>query len=282
MANGKQFYSGMADINGTHISYEIAGQSHPLVLIHGGYANKKLWDDQFEAFAQFYQVIRYDVRGYGDSAVVTAHTPPYADWQDLYGLLQFLEIKQTYLLGLSLGGAIAIDFTLEHPSMVDALLPVSTGLSGFDFDQWAKESPLQESFATLNEAFQSGDVPQMLEGSLRLWTDGPTRTPNQIDASVRERIRAMTMHNWTLPNDVNAPPAQTIDPPALTRIAEIATPTLIVVGDQDVPAILEIGDLLTEKIKGAKKISISDTAHHLNMEKPEEFNRVVLDFLSGL
>jgi pimeloyl-ACP methyl ester carboxylesterase len=282
MSKTKQFYSGMANVNGTSIFYEVAGQGHPLVLIHSGYSNRMLWDGQFEVLAQSYKVIRYDIRGYGNSAIVTTDTPLYADWQDLYGLLQFLEIEKTYLLGLSGGGAIAIDFTLEHPMMVDALLLVSTGVSGFDWGRWIHQSPLHENFARLNEAFENADVSRMIELSLPLWTDGPGRTSEQIDALVRERVRVMCLHNWTLPNDPGAPPAQTIDPPAITRLAEIEVPTLIVVGDQDVPVILEIGGILVEKIKGARKVILPEVGHHLNMERPTEFNQIVLDFFTGL
>src|SRR5690242_18622677 len=213
MAKIEKFDSGMAIVNGTSLFYEVAGQGHPLVLIHGGYSNRHLWDDQFEALAQSYKVIRYDLRGYGNSAVVTADTPLYADWQDLYGLLQYLEIEKAYLLGQSGGAATAIDFTLEHPEMVDALILVAPGVSGFDFQQWIQESPLRENFAMLDEAFASADVSRMIEFSLPLWTDGPARTPEQVNASVRERIRAMCLHNWTLANDPSAPPPQTIEPP---------------------------------------------------------------------
>lgn len=277
-----QFYSGLAKVNGTNIYYEVAGQGHPLVLMHSGYSHRKLWDDQFEALAQSYKVVRYDLRGYGNSAVVKTDTPPYADWQDLYGLLQFLEIEQAYLLGLSGGAASALDFTLEQPKMVDALVLVSPGVSGFDFGSWIHASPLQDQFVRLSEAFESMDVPRMLELALPLWAEGPARTPEQINASVRERIRVMCLHNWTLPNDPAAAPAQAIDPPAITRLAEINVPTLIVVGDQDVPVILEIGEILAEQIKGAQKIVLPEVAHHLNMEKPVAFNQLVLKFFQGL
>lgn len=282
MTSTKQSYSGFADVNGTRIYYEAAGEGHPLVLLHSGYSNRKLWDDQFEVFAQFYKVIRYDLRGSGASAVVTAEAPPYADWEDLYELLRFLEIEKTYLLGVSGGGATAIDFTLAHPEMVDALIPVSMGVSGFDFGEWIGTSPLHDAFARQSEAFESGDVNRMVELSLPLWAEGPERTAEQISPSARERIREMCIYNWTRSNDLTAPPAQTIEPPALRRLAEIETPTLIIVGKQDVPVILEIGDILSERIEGARKVVFPDAGHHLNMEKPEEFNRVVLDFLQAL
>lgn len=282
MTSTKQSYSDFADVNGTRIYYEVAGEGHPLVLLHSGYSNRKLWDDQFEVFAQFYKVIRCDLRGSGDSAVITAKEPPYTDWEDLYELLRFLEIEKTYLIGVSGGGATAIDFTLAQPEMVDALIPVSMGVSGFDFGEWIEASPLHDAFARQGEAFESGDVNKMAELSLPLWAEGPERLPEQISPLVREHIREMCIHNWTRPNDLTAPQAQIIEPPALGRLAEIEAPTLIIVGKQDVPVILEIGDILAEEIKGARKVVFPDAGHHLNMEQPKEFNRVVLDFLRAL
>src|SRR5438270_10481819 len=104
--------TGFADVNGSRLYYEMMGEGHPLVLIHGGYMDRRMWDDQFAAFAEHYQVIRYDVRGFGKTELPQA---PYSDRQDLYDLLQALGVTKTLLLGLSLGGEVAIDFTLEHP-----------------------------------------------------------------------------------------------------------------------------------------------------------------------
>ena len=165
--------------------YEIAGDGHPLVLIHGGLVNSGLWDDQFEVFAASYRTLRYDVRGFGKSKSPAAY---YSNHGDLRDLLDDLGIEQAYVLGLSMGGAIAIDFTLAYSNRVAAVLPIAAGLSGY---RTTTNSALRDE---LNAAYERGDKERAVELSLQMWTDGPHRTPDQVDPSVRERIRAMTAH----------------------------------------------------------------------------------------
>src|SRR2546421_4086278 len=130
MSNTKPVQTGFAEINGTTLYYEVAGAGHPFVLVHGHLLDRRSWDEQFAVFAQRYRVVRYDQRGFGDSGLITPGEP-YSDRQDLYALMQFLGIERAYLMGVSGGGALAIDFTLEHPEMVDALIPVAAGVSGY-------------------------------------------------------------------------------------------------------------------------------------------------------
>jgi 3-oxoadipate enol-lactonase len=269
--------TGFAELNGTTFYYEVAGEGHPLVLLHGGLVDRRLWDDQFAVFAQHYKVIRFDMRGYGDSGLLKTDTKPYSQRQDLYALLQFLGIEKTYLVGLSMGGGLAVDFTLEHPEMVDALITVGAGLSGFE-----NEDSGNALWAEADEAFKQRDIARAVEITLRIWTDGPSRRPEEVDQAVRERVRVMSTRNFSRPDDEDAPEPLELEPPAISRLSEIHVPTLIVVGDQDVHDILSIADILEKGIAGAKKVVIPGTAHHLNMEKPEEFNRVVIDFLGGL
>ena len=266
---------GFAEVNGTTLYFEVAGDGHPLVLNHGGLVDNHSWDDQFDEFARHFKVIRYDMRGFGDSGMIKNGMEPYSMERDLYSLLRFLGIEKAYMLGLSMGGSLAIDFTLQYPEMVDALITVGAGLSGFEEDD-AEELKAQE--AAMEEAFKSGDIARSVEISLQIWTDGPNRTPQQVDPHVRERVRAMTTHNFERDDDEDVRP-QHVEPPAAGRLSEIDVPTLIIVGDQDVEIILTIADTLEKGITGAKKVVITGTAHHLNMEKPEEFNRAVIEFL---
>jgi pimeloyl-ACP methyl ester carboxylesterase len=268
--------TGFAEVNGTRLYYEIAGEGHPLTLVHGGLVDRRLWDDQFDVFAQHYRVIRYDIRGFGDSDSVQSGLAPYSLEQDLYELLRFLGVEKTYLMGLSLGGAIATNFTLEHPEMVDALILVGSGLEGFEASEESKQK-----WAEFEEIFEKGDVEQIVELENRIWTDGPNRTPDQVNPTVRARVHEMNMHNFAIMNP-EAPRPQELEPPAITRLSEIRVPTLIIVGDEDVRDILTIADILEKGIPGAKKVSIPNTAHHLNMEQPETFNRIVLEFLKSL
>jgi 3-oxoadipate enol-lactonase len=270
---------GFAEVNGTSLYYEVAGEGHPLVLNHGGLVDNHLWDSQFDEFAQHFKVIRYDIRGFGDSGMLKKGMEPYSMERDLYSLLQFLGIEKTYVLGLSMGGSLAIDFTLQYPEMVDALITVGAGLSGFEMGEPDEE--LKAKFAAMDEAIKSGDIARSVEISLQIWTDGPNRAPEQVDPEVRECLRAMTTRNFARGDDEDVRP-QHMEPPAAGRLSEIHAPALIIVGDQDVELILTIADTLEKGISGAKKVVIPGTAHHLNMEKPGEFNRVVIEFLEQL
>src|SRR5947209_9678446 len=129
---------GFAEVNGTKLYYEVAGAGHPLVLLHEGIADSRMYDDQFNAFAQHYRVVRFDIRGFGQSDLPTGDKP-IALHEDLYGLLTFLGMKKTYLLGMSMGGAMALNFTLTHPDMVDGLILVAPGVGGYPMTSFEAE-----------------------------------------------------------------------------------------------------------------------------------------------
>ena len=278
MANSEHVQTVFAEVNGTTLYYEVAGAGHPLFLIHGHLLDRRSWDDQFAVFARRYRVIRYDQRGFGDSGLITKLTP-YSDRQDLYELMKFLDIKSAYMMGVSGGGALAIDFTLEHPEMVDALIPVAPGLSGYRPSEeiMQKHPDVVRMYTSLREAFAQHDVARAVEISLELWTDGPGRLPERAAPDVRERVRQMNTHNWERPDDETQPVP--LEPPAVERLANIGVPTLVILGELDGPNPL---DQLTVEIPGAKKVVMTGTAHHPFMEKPAEFNQIVLDFLGSL
>ena len=280
MTQTGQRQTGFAEVNGTKLYYEVQGKGHPFVMIHGALVDRRLWDDQFDVFAQYYKMIRFDMRGFGDSGLYKADMAPFTLHEDLYALLRFLGIEKTYVMGLSMGGAVAIDFTVTHPEMVDALIPVAMGLSGYENEEaMAVNAPLEMAIST---SFKAGEFEQAAELSTRMWTDGPVRTPEQVDPAVRARVKAMTLRNYQRPDDPNGPEPQEPEPSAAQRLAEIRVPTLIIIGDADVREILAIADTLVAGIAGARKVIIPNTAHHLNMEQPERFNQIVLDFLGNL
>jgi len=280
MAESIQVEKGFAEVNGTRLYYEVAGEGHPLVLNHGGLVDHHLWDDSFEEFARHFKTVRYDMRGFGASGLLKKGMEPYSLEKDLRALLQFLGIEKIYILGLSMGGGSAIDFTLQYPEMVDALITVGAGLSGFEADEESERQNKQNWSAVL-EAFKSGDIPRTVEVTLRWWTDGPNRTPEQVDPVARERIRVMTTRNYERPDDEDVEPVG-MTPPAAGRLAKIHVPTLVIVGSEDVAEIQTIAGALVNGIAGAQKVVIPGTAHHPNVEKPQEFNRAVIEFLEGL
>src|SRR5271166_5735592 len=120
---------GFAPVGGTRLFYEVKGMGPALVLIHGGQMDSRMWDDQFALLAKQFTVIRYDVRGYGGSF---QPDQLYSDTDDLAGLLDYLKVKNAHIVGLSLGGRIAIDFALVHPKRVKSLTLAGPGLAGYE------------------------------------------------------------------------------------------------------------------------------------------------------
>jgi 3-oxoadipate enol-lactonase len=279
MSESIQPARGFAEVKGAKLYYEVMGAGHPLVLLHEGIADSRMYDDQFNAFAQRYRVVRFDLRGFGRSDLPPGDEPV-ALYEDLYGLLALLGIKKTYVLGMSMGGAIALDFTLAHPDMVDALILVAPGVSGYDMTSF--EAEYKAIGEEIEEAVKRGDYERASELETRIWVDGPERTPQQVDPGVRQRVYEMNLYNCRKMGAAEFPAPRELEPPAIARLGEVAVPTCLIIGDKDVREMLSIIDKLEQGIPGARKVVMRDVAHVLNMEQPEEFNRIVLDFLGSL
>lgn len=262
--------TGYAEFGQSRLYYEIKGEGSPLILIHGGLLDGRMWDGQFDVFSEHFRVIRYDASGHGRSA-----TPPdaYFDHEDLDHLMEALEIDRAVIVGLSLGGRIAIDFALEHPDKVVAAVAVGSGLSGFRFDS----EEVLENRKEVIDLWGRGEWDLVAELFLQSWTDGPYRSPEEVDPAVREKVRMMIRQTIEGSSE-----GRTMDPPAVDRLTELDLPMLVVVGELDMPDIHEIADLLVEADPNAEKIVIGGAAHMVNMENPDEFNRVVLGFLEEL
>jgi pimeloyl-ACP methyl ester carboxylesterase len=232
-----------------------------------------MWDEQFDEFARRYQVIRYDMRGYGRTKF---HGGNYANHEDAAGLLDYLDIGPVRLIGISFGGRVALDFTLAYPDRVKALVLGASSLAGYDFS-----AEIEQFGAEEESALERGDLAAATELNLRTWVDGPHRTPAEVSPAVRERVREMQYHAFSIPFPEGAS-SQFLEPPAIERLAELCVPTLILVGDLDVPDMQAIAGHLAAQIPNAQQKTIPGVAHMLNMEKPELFNRHVLEFLEAL
>ena len=274
MTSNKHSTTGKASLNGTDIAYEVTGTGHPLVLVHAGIADQRMWDEQVSVFAQEYQVIRYDLRGFGQTPMPTE---PFSYYQDLHSLLQFLNIEHTYLLGSSMGGAVAIDFTLAYPNMVDALVLADSNISGFEFSN--DEPP--ELYKEHTAALERGDIARAAQVEAQYWVCGVQRTIEQVDARIIERVAEMNVIPLTNKVDEQEN-EQSLDPLAISRLGEISVPTLVFIGDMDDHNIVQCSTLLATQIPRAQKVVMPGTAHFPSMERPGEFNQIVLDFLASL
>jgi 3-oxoadipate enol-lactonase len=271
MTEQRGLRTGFAEVNGARLYYEVRGEGHPLLLLHAGVADSRTWDHQFAVFARHYRVIRFDLRGFGQSNLAPGS---FSYHEDVASLLDFFGIERAYVVGQSFGGSVAIDFALACPQRVDALVLGAPNVGGHEFSNEVLCFEAEEG-----DALERGDLEAATELNLRMWVDGPHRKPEDVDPAIRELVRAMQLQAFSVPvpEDVELRP---LVPEAITRLGEIQVPTLVIVGDQDVPEFRELSDVVTAAIKGASKVVIPGVAHLPNMEKPEEFNRIVLGFLS--
>lgn len=267
--------SGFAYIDGAKIYYELAGQGPPFVMIHAGVADSRQWNNEFMHFARTYRVLRYDLRGYGKSEPVEGE---FSHMRNLVSLLDTLEIHEPLvLMGCSMGGGLAMDFALAHPSRVRALIMVDSAPSGLELDV-ARSS----KFGDVEKAFEEGDLDRVAELETQIWFDGTGRAPEQVDPAMRKLL--WEMNRLALAHEIKElgkrlPNAQT---PAFDRLQELDKPVLVIVGAQDTPYTLAAADYVIQKITSARKVIIEDAAHLPNMDQPHEFQEIVEHFLESL
>ncbi len=265
--------TGFLDVPGASLYYECAGQGHPLLLLHAGIADSRMWDEQFPLFVQRYRVIRYDLRGYGQTRLGPG---TFANHEDVTALLNALDAPRAHIIGVSFGSAVALDFTLAHPDRVSSLVMVAPGAGGVEPSERIRQFIQDE-----NALLEQDDIAGATELNLRLWVDGIHRTPEQVNPTVRQRVYDMQYHAFTIPMPEGIEEEE-LQPPASMRLSEVRAPTLVVIGDLDLPEKLELAAQLASAIPNARQHIIAGTAHLPSMEQPDEFNRVVLDFLGGI
>jgi len=274
----QQRQTGFADVNGARLYCEVEGQGHPIVFSHAGIADHRMWNDQFDAFAARYRVIRYDHRGMGQSSLPAV---PYSLAEDIYGLARALGADKAYVIGCSMGGAAALDCALAHPDFVDGLVLVDAGMSGQQYSE-EEEAEAKAIFGPIEEATERGDFDAANELELKVWVDGPRRRPDQVRPGVRELVREMNLPGFKRAEEFKQAQSQPLEPPAAGRLGEVRCPTLVIVGDEDLPEVFTTADLMMAGIPAARKAVIHDAAHLPSMEKPDEFNRLVLDFFAAI
>jgi pimeloyl-ACP methyl ester carboxylesterase len=238
-------------------------------------ADHRQWNNEFAYFADRFRVLRYDMRGYGKSEPVEGE---FSHLKDLTALLDSLHIEEPLILmGCSMGGGIAMNFALEHPSRVRALILVGSGPTGLELDV-----PTPEKFAEAEKAWKAGDLDLVAEIETQIWFDGTGRTPDQANQTMRQL--AYEMNHTALSHEAKGLGKRLPDTeiPAAKRLSELHIPVLVIVGAHDTPYILAAADYMQENISSAQKVIIDDAAHLTNMDHPEEFRHIVTEFLDGV
>ena len=260
--------------DGGLLAFDIDGVGPDVVLLHPGLWDRRTWDPQMTTFpAAGFRVARYDARGYGASTRPDAR--PYSHVRDLETLMDALDITSTALVGCSMGGGIGIDFALEHPDRVWALVPVAAGLGGFEPLE-EEEDWWEAATAPVDEALDAGDLGARGGREAR---DLVTAWVPTIRRGARIRELAFeNIHELTMDESAH----EDLDPPAATRLGEIDVPTLVLEADHDPPFSRRESHLIATGILDAQRVTIEDSDHVVNLRQPERFDEAVLAFLRAV
>lgn len=252
--------------DGARVYYEVRGSGEPVVLIHGGFMDRRMWDPQFEALSSRFTVVRYDLRGAGRTEIDAR--APYSPLRDLVAVLDHLGIERAAIAGLSAGGFIAIDFALAYPERVSALIAAETLPRGFPL------SPeILRSMATVMETLtQYGR-----DSAVAVFLTQPVFATAVDTPELAERLRRMLHDNLEWPVPPRLP-----DPPAMAHLGDISVPVLIVLGETSGADAHRAAEIMVRDIPHATVVRIPGAGHMVNLEAPEAFNQSVTRFLEGL
>ena len=267
--------TGFVQRDNARIYFEDTGKGQVLIFIHAGVVDSRQWKNEFTYFANDYRVIRYDIRGYGQSEPVEGE---YNNLEDLVSLHTHLKVYEPVILvGCSMGGGLAMDFALAYPSRVKKLIMVDSEPNGLDLDV---DGP-SDKFEEAGKAFKAGDLDLAAEIEAQIWFDGMNRTPEQVNQEMRKlqiEMNRIALENESKGIGERQPNMQT---EAFERLNEIKIPVLLIVGENDLTYFDAAADYMLERISSSQKVIISNAAHLPNMDQPVEFRKIVEEFLSN-
>lgn len=257
-----------ANVNGGSIYYELVGAGTPVVLLHGGLLNLRQWDDQVPSIAASHRVVLYDARGYGRSPLGEVE---YAHYQDLRGIMDTLGIDRAHLVSLSSGMSAAVEFTLAYPGRVISLVCGAAPLNGYEVG-----AEFTEGMHGIFAAALADDRSLLRE---RVWEFAPMKVAATLPAA-RERLDRMIVedhgYDYARPG---APRRTRLEPPAARKLHEIDVPTLVILGDGEMPALSAVANHVIHHVAGARLVVIPGAGHFVNIEQPEAYTQTVLEWL---
>ena len=261
--------TGFLNVNGAQIYYEECGEGPCIIFNHGFAMDRRMWDMQFNVFAQQFRVVRYDLRGFGRSDMPTE---PYSTLDDLYSVMDQLDIETACLIGSSLSGSLAIEFALSWPQRVTGLVLAGSNLRGYPHsDAYVKEYLRYRDIAR-REGIVAAQAVMLENLLLRSIAKQP-----KLFAAVETMLRDYSGFHL-----VSHDPHRVFHPRAIERLGEITCPVQIIIGQHDIPDLQGVARQLIAEVKHARSVVIPDVGHIVNMEAPEQFNRIVFDFLNTI
>lgn len=258
------------------LAWDEAGTGFPIVLAHAGVADRRMWDPIVPALAVTNRVIRFDARGFGETLPPTG---PWAHHADLLALLDELGLEQVALVGASMGAGIAVEAALAEPPAVRALVLLGPGgaLLGPPPDE------LRAIWRDEIEALDRGDLDAAVEVNLRAWVDGVGRDATTVDPEVRAFVGSMQRDAFELPEwDPEAAPESELEPPAAERLAELAAPVLVIVGEADQAACIAVAERVAAAAPTARLVRWPDVGHLPSLERPADVVALIRPVVADL
>jgi len=264
-----------AHVNGVNLYYEQTGDGYPLVFSHEFAGDYRSWEAQVRFFSRRYRVITYNHRGYPPSEVPTdpeAYSQT-AVVDDLYHLLRHLNIPKAHVAGLSMGGNITLHMGIRHPEVCASLVVAGCGSGSTDRQRFEQDGK------TLAKRLENEGMAKVAESyALR-----PTRVQlRRKDPRGWEEFLAQLKEHSSIGSALTFKGVQLRRPPIFALEAElkrIQVPTLLLIGDEDEPCI-EPAIFMKRNIPSSGLVTFPQSGHTINLEEPDLFNRVVLDFLT--
>jgi pimeloyl-ACP methyl ester carboxylesterase len=243
------------------------------LLLHAGIADSRMWQPQIDALTSSgFRVLAPDLRGFGDHRLEPV---PFSHVRDAEALLA----GPGAVIGCSQGGRVALELAVHRPELVERLVVIAPGLPG-----WAWSEEVRAGWADEEKAYDRGDFASAAEASLHLWLDRPTRADGDVDPEVRQAVREMVLRSYEMQRgawEAGAREEEVLGGPVSDRLGEIGSPTLAMVGEDDVPDMRAIAQHVAGVIEGAQLGTISRAAHLPSLERPDEVNPLLLTFLAG-
>lgn len=250
------------------------GHGPPIVCLHAGVADRRIWTAPAKHLSEHHRIYAYDRRGYGD----TTYTPEtFSNVADLAAVIAATEADQVALIGNSLGGRIALDYTLDNLDRVSALVLIAPAISGAPMP--AGFSPrVEELDAATEAADEAGDLDEVNRLEAQLWLDGPEGEEGRVGGEERALFLDMNGRALRAPD-----PGKEIEPPsAWTRLEDLTIPTLMMVGDRDLRFYRSEAETVVQRAANAKFMLLDDAAHLPMLERPSRFATTVQAFLDSI
>ena len=257
-------------VNGVDLAYEETGDGPPLVLLHAGIADRRMWDDVLPTLSARHRVVRLDLRGFGETPLPDGS---FVYAADVRALLESLGIARADVVGVSMGGHVALDLALAHPETVDRLVLVGSGIDG-----WEHGEGLVAAWEEEEAAFERGDLDEAAWVNVRTWLDGPARGHDEVDSALRRKV--FEMQRLAIAHENPNATGGWLTPSRRERLRDVRAPTLVLVGELDQPDFVQIARFLADEIPGARFEALPGVAHLPPLEDPERFATTVLEFLA--